>query len=61
MTSALQPAPKDAQTPCTQCDLAVYCFSDPNTWIFRTTAELDEKTRRMRECPNRPEALKAPR
>lgn len=61
MTSAPQPAPKDGQALCAQCDLAVYCFSHPSTWVFRTTTELEEKTRRMLECPVRPEELKAPR
>jgi len=60
MTSAPQPAPKDHEAPCAECDVAVYCFSDPSTWVFRTTAELEEKTRQILQCPSRPETLKAP-
>ncbi len=61
MTSAPQPAPKDAHVPCADCDLAVYCFCDPSTWVFRTTAELEEKLRRIQECPTRRDDVTAPR
>lgn len=61
MTSVIQPAPSEEQMECGACPLAVYCFSDPSTWVFRTVAELEEKTRKIQECAVRKGDLKAPR
>lgn len=36
---------------CSQCDLVVYCYAEPSSWIFRTQAEMAEKTERMERCP----------
>ncbi|SMC26930.1 hypothetical protein SAMN02746041_02817 [Desulfacinum hydrothermale DSM 13146] len=36
---------------CSQCDLAVYCYAEPSSWIFRTQAEMAEKIARMERCP----------
>lgn len=61
MTSAPQPAPSEDQMKCRECPLAVYCFSDPSTWVFRTMAEIKEKTRQIEECAVRQAELKASR
>lgn len=36
---------------CKQCDLAIYCYSEPASWIFRTKQEMDEKRAEMEQCP----------
>jgi hypothetical protein len=36
---------------CKTCELAVYCYSDSSTWIFRTKQEMDEKQEAMGKCP----------
>jgi hypothetical protein len=36
---------------CKVCELAIYCYSDSNTWIFRTKQEMDEKRAAMSDCP----------
>lgn len=28
---------------CEECELAIYCFSEPHTWVFRTKQEMEEK------------------
>ncbi|ROQ93444.1 hypothetical protein EDC27_1463 [Desulfosoma caldarium] len=61
MTSVTQPASSEEQMECSACPLAVYCFSDPSTWVFRTMAELEEKTRKIRECAVRKGDVKATR
>lgn len=37
---------------CKTCELAVYCYSDSSTWIFRTKQEMDEKQESMEKCPH---------
>ncbi|MGV8072963.1 MAG: hypothetical protein AB2L11_00150 [Syntrophobacteraceae bacterium] len=36
---------------CKECDLAIYCFSESGTWIFRTKQEMEEKKAAMANCP----------
>ncbi|HOV86063.1 MAG TPA: hypothetical protein PLM79_06850 [Syntrophobacteraceae bacterium] len=36
---------------CKECELAVYCYSDPSAWVFRTKQEMDEKQAAIRQCP----------
>lgn len=36
---------------CRQCELAIYCYSDSSSWIFRTKQEMEEKTAAMELCP----------
>ena len=36
---------------CKECELAIYCYSDSTTWIFRTKQEMDEKRTAMSDCP----------
>ena len=36
---------------CKACELAIYCYSDSSTWVFRTKQEMDEKQAAMTECP----------
>ncbi len=36
---------------CRECELAIYCFSDSSSWIFRTKQEMDEKKDAMANCP----------
>lgn len=35
---------------CKDCDLAVYCYSDPNSWTFRTKDQVHEVEERMAAC-----------
>ncbi len=37
---------------CKTCELAVYCYSESSTWIFRTKQEMDEKQEAMEKCPH---------
>lgn len=48
---------------CKECDLAIYCYSDSSSWIFRTKQEMEEKSAAMKNCPLRQEIerLKAER
>ncbi|SPF48334.1 hypothetical protein SBDP1_740018 [Syntrophobacter sp. SbD1] len=36
---------------CKECELAIYCFSDSSSWIFRTTQEMGEKKEAIANCP----------
>ncbi|MHC1730272.1 MAG: hypothetical protein AB9866_30445 [Syntrophobacteraceae bacterium] len=36
---------------CKQCELAIYCYSDSSSWVFRTKQEMEEKTAAMAVCP----------
>ena len=36
---------------CKDCELAIYCFSDSTSWIFRSTLEMEEKEDRIANCP----------
>jgi 3-hydroxyisobutyrate dehydrogenase-like beta-hydroxyacid dehydrogenase len=36
---------------CKECELAIYCFSDSSSWIFRTTREMEEKKLAICDCP----------
>jgi hypothetical protein len=36
---------------CKECELAVYCFSDSSSWIFRTKLEMEEKKDVIANCP----------
>jgi hypothetical protein len=40
---------------CRECELAIYCFSDSSSWIFRTKQEMEEKTTAVANCPIREE------
>jgi hypothetical protein len=40
---------------CRECELAIYCFSDSSSWIFRTKQEMEEKTAAVTNCPIREE------
>jgi hypothetical protein len=35
---------------CRECELAIYCYSDSSTWIFRTKLEMEEKTAIIVKC-----------
>ncbi len=37
---------------CKDCELAIYCYSDPSAWVFRTLQEMDEKKAEIAKCPN---------
>jgi hypothetical protein len=43
---------------CKECELAIYCFSDSSSWIFRTTREMEEKKQAISDCPVRDEVQK---
>ncbi|MGA2403319.1 MAG: hypothetical protein ABSG91_16705 [Syntrophobacteraceae bacterium] len=36
---------------CKECELAIYCFSDSSSWIFRTKQEMGEKQDAIANCP----------
>lgn len=36
---------------CRECELAIYCYSDSSSWIFRTKQEMEEKRAVMDKCP----------
>ncbi|MDR3556014.1 MAG: hypothetical protein P4L55_14750 [Syntrophobacteraceae bacterium] len=36
---------------CRECELAIYCYSDSSSWIFRTKQEMGEKTNAIANCP----------
>jgi hypothetical protein len=44
---------------CKDCELALYCFSDSSTWVFRTKQEMDEKRAAMLGCPFHKKAQEA--
>ncbi len=35
---------------CKNCELAVYCFSEPGTWVFRTKEEMEQKQAAISCC-----------
>lgn len=37
---------------CKTCELAIYCYSECTTWIFRTKQEMDDKQEAMERCPH---------
>jgi hypothetical protein len=36
---------------CRECELAIYCYSEASTWIFRTMEEMAEKQAAINTCP----------
>jgi hypothetical protein len=40
---------------CKECELAVYCYSEPCSWMFRTMEEMREKQQKMAACPFSPQ------
>ncbi len=46
---------------CKECELAVYCYSEPNTWVFRTREEMLEKQEAIDQCPIRRKSIPAPK
>ena len=36
---------------CRDCELAIYCYTDASTWIFRTKQEMEEKQAEIASCP----------
>lgn len=36
---------------CKECELAIYCFSDSSSWVFRTTREIEETRDAIASCP----------
>jgi hypothetical protein len=44
---------------CKTCELAVYCYSESGTWVFRTKQEMEEKQEMMDKCPHREQARKS--
>jgi hypothetical protein len=37
---------------CKECELAIYCYSESSTWIFRTKEEMREKQAAIDDCPH---------
>ncbi len=35
---------------CKECELAIYCFSDSSSWVFRTKQEMEEKKDVIANC-----------
>jgi len=44
---------------CKDCELAIYCYSDSSTWIFRTKQEMEEKQDEIARCPRHGQAREA--
>ncbi|MDR3567172.1 MAG: hypothetical protein P4L43_04015 [Syntrophobacteraceae bacterium] len=44
---------------CRECELAVYCFSDSSSWIFRTKQEMGEKKEAIANCPVHEQVVRA--
>jgi hypothetical protein len=36
---------------CRECELAIYCYSESSSWVFRTKQEMEEKQEAIRSCP----------
>jgi len=36
---------------CKKCELAIYCYSEVGTWVFRTKQEMEEKQAAISNCP----------
>jgi hypothetical protein len=36
---------------CKICELAIYCFSDSSSWVFRSKREMEEKEDQIANCP----------
>ena len=43
---------------CKECKLAIYCFSDSSSWVFRTMREMGEKKDAIANCPVREQVEK---
>ncbi|SFM40692.1 hypothetical protein [Thermodesulforhabdus norvegica] len=39
---------------CRECEFAVYCFTEPSQWVFRTKKDVEEIKRALETCPIRP-------
>jgi hypothetical protein len=35
---------------CKECEMAIYCFSDSSSWVFRTKQEMEEKKDVIANC-----------
>lgn len=44
---------------CKECELAIYCYTDSSSWIFRTKAEMEEKKAALESCPIREDLQRA--
>lgn len=44
---------------CKECELAIYCYSDSSSWIFRTKQEMEEKREAIANCPCRQQVEEA--
>ncbi len=44
---------------CKTCELAIYCYSESGTWIFRTKQEMEEKREAMSKCPHHEKLLES--
>jgi hypothetical protein len=44
---------------CKDCELAIYCFSDSSSWIFRTKQEMGQKKEAIANCPVREQVVQA--
>lgn len=41
---------RDDNVKCRECDLAVYCFSDPSQWVFRTKKDIEQIRSEIESC-----------
>ncbi|MCX7822757.1 MAG: hypothetical protein N2260_04860 [Syntrophobacterales bacterium] len=44
---------------CRDCDYAVYCYTKPSFWIFRTQEEMERKIAYIESCPIRRNMIKS--
>ena len=36
---------------CKSCPLAIFCFTDPDEWVFRTKEDMRKVLHDIRKCP----------
>lgn len=44
---------------CKTCELAIYCYSESGSWVFRTKQEMEEKREAMDKCPHHEKVMQA--
>ncbi|MCU0575099.1 MAG: hypothetical protein MUC41_19245 [Syntrophobacteraceae bacterium] len=44
---------------CKTCELAIYCYSESGTWVFRTKQEMEEKREAMHKCPHHEKVMES--
>jgi hypothetical protein len=40
---------------CRDCEFALYCYAEPDAWMFRTREEMIQTQATIQACPNYPQ------